>query len=643
MRTCGVILAAVLIAMAPVSCGSTDAPEDGVAAVSPPVEVALFCAPPAKVTVDGAPAGTTPSFVCLSRGTHELTFARESFRVETRRLEVVADTAISVEVELAVEDVDREAALAELARVLETDREPLDAGPVAPRSGTGTAVTLVWPREDVRLSELTTYRIDVDESYEGDGSLVFREGGAVISSEAFRPAGPVTVGTIPAAVTESLRTDGEVEWGLTFPGDERRDVLTGFRAVQRPEVARRAEGLEEEGLFRIQPLLVQHLLLADALRTAGLSSEALQRYLAVAEVWPDSALALEGVVTSARRLGLEGSDLYAAARAAAEDPGDGLPAPLAGGPGLAVLLRESGPAVPVPAPEAGPASEVASVPRAPGTGVPTDRAALLSELRQTASDLEELSRRVKGEAEALSEAAGGVREAEVELEGELQRAEADLASDVEAARERLAERRERIGGITSEAAQASVSAGIRRAAALSKAASAVGKAEENVAEGEGLADPLSAAADALEALADVLGAEARDLETAARDSERARPALEGAEVSLVAAEKEFADAQASLRAAEDSLDAGRGEEAEAAREAMTMAHEALEKSRTDLQASEKRLREVRAEIKDALVTSGGRDPAAARKVAGTDREREAELRKLASRFRAAGRMGRGPR
>ncbi|MHC4470683.1 MAG: PEGA domain-containing protein [Planctomycetota bacterium] len=631
-------------------CGSTEDKKSDLEMETAPVEVTLFSAPSARVTVDGAPVGTTPGFVCLTPGTHELTFSREGFRTESRRVVIQANATVKVEVDLVASSPHAESAIAELARVMELEREPLDQAPLAKRGATEAGVTLVWPLGKIRVAALTTYRIDAGPRYKGDGFLVFRQGAATLHRSAFKPKGLVTIGEIPRAVLARAGVGGTIEWGVTFDRGG-SDVLATVEPVRIPAVAREMGRLAARGPFRAQAPLLQHVLLTDVLRTHGLFCEALQRYLAIAQSWPESGLPMKGLMTSARKLGLTRSPLYgAAAHRVSGSPGAGLPAPLTGGPDLAALLGE---AATVPAPgDAEPPEDTAEPEEV------TDRAALEADLRRTASGIERLSRESRELAEKTAATAEKAKRAEAEYvaarqalaraTGEVKKAEgAGDAAALDAARKglteaekamkearaALAEVQKDTRGLTSEAVEAAAAAEQRRAAELSRTAAQINRAADSVGAAASIPAPMTEAADALLGLADWLDAEARSMEDGAARAEAAKAEREKAKKAVKAAQDAFAKAEAALREAEDAvLAAEESEEKKAARVSMEKAHGRLEEARKELRRSGEQASGSRRDFYEALKASGGLPPGDAREAAAAARRRAKELRQKADQL-----------
>ena len=109
---------------------------------------------------------------------------------------------------------------------------------------------------DVRRNGLSTYRIEVDASYDYDGYIVFRDGKNILFREKFEPETTVTERSIPAEVMEYAKAGKKFQWGLEFgqegPQEERHDQGQAALQVARAEVRPRP-GEEPRPQGRPQP------------------------------------------------------------------------------------------------------------------------------------------------------------------------------------------------------------------------------------------------------------------------------------------------------------------------------------------------------------------------------------------------------
>lgn len=309
----GSALAAVL-ALGLAACGAQGSKDAGPATVqntnTEAVSVSFDCVPPAKVWVDGVEKGATPTEIALVPGAYEVTFQRPGFAPDSQRVTVSAPT--TVEGSLALLREGDSEALAALAASLDVDIETLGDVPVHRGSSEHLAV-LYWPREDVRMEGLSTFRVDVGDDYAGDGVLRFVSKGDTLYEEPFDPANATTIAEIPQQVLDALKVNSKVKWGIFFEDKRKSDVTAEFKVVRKDKVAKQLEKLLSSKHFRRQDPVVQSMMQAEILLNNQLYTEALQFYLGALQTWPQSTQPYHGIVKSAMRMDLKETPVYATA------------------------------------------------------------------------------------------------------------------------------------------------------------------------------------------------------------------------------------------------------------------------------------------------------------------------------------------
>ena len=253
-------------------------------------------------------------------------------------------------------------------------------------------VSLLYPRNDVRKEGLSSLRIDVTPSYDGQGWLEFHKGKNVLVRQRFEPDTLSTTMPMPASVVRALKTGETVTWGIYFE-DGRKPVTTQFEVVSKPAAAKKLAELAADKRLARQPSILRLQLEAEALQNYRLYSEALTKLLEGRSADKDSSLPYNGIVSCLRRLDLEDTALYSesaarvtkqisglragasvasvpTARPAVTKPG-AMSAPTAAAPARKITTPS---ATPNPTPPAGPTepSDTNPVPVADG-GSPANR------------------------------------------------------------------------------------------------------------------------------------------------------------------------------------------------------------------------------------------------------------------------------
>ncbi|MDJ0974552.1 MAG: hypothetical protein QNJ98_08850 [Planctomycetota bacterium] len=209
--------------------------------------------------------------------------------------------------------VAKEGSLEDLQKVAAAlDLEISDVGEIEVHRGSGDDdVTIYWPQENVTKEGLQTFRIDVGDEYEDDGTLEFRIGKKVLYSEPFAPEDTVTVAAIPQSVLDALKRGKTVKWGVFYEGRKKRDsVSRTFKLVDGKKASKRLKKMEGSKHFQRQIPLTRELLRTQVLEDHRLYSEALVQYLGILQVWPDSIQPFRGIVMCCRRMDLKETPLF---------------------------------------------------------------------------------------------------------------------------------------------------------------------------------------------------------------------------------------------------------------------------------------------------------------------------------------------
>jgi len=203
----------------------------------------IVCFPVAQVSVDGAADVETPLELRLPPGSHELVFRQEGFGPRSVALRLVAGETRTMETALIAADPEDPEALRRIAKELGIALEMFEAAARIRGGPDGAPLQVLYPRGDVRLADLGTWRIDVpDDRFEVDGHVEFRRDGEMLARVPFAADYTWTIGEVPAALTRELREGDTVEWGY-FP-KRGRSVTAGFRVVRDP-LSERMRALEE--------------------------------------------------------------------------------------------------------------------------------------------------------------------------------------------------------------------------------------------------------------------------------------------------------------------------------------------------------------------------------------------------------------
>ena len=107
------------------------------------------------------------------------------------------------------------------------------------------AVQVLFPRGDLRFTDLDIYRVDVTSDFAGGGKLEFRVGKKTVFSQAFEPDKFETTAEIPHDVRAALKEGANVTWGIYTP--KGRAVTGKFKIVKESsKLQRRLDKLEKK-------------------------------------------------------------------------------------------------------------------------------------------------------------------------------------------------------------------------------------------------------------------------------------------------------------------------------------------------------------------------------------------------------------
>ncbi len=265
---------------------------------------------PATVWVDGAPAGRTPRTLVLPAGDHVISVRARGFAAFDSKVELAPDAVKFVVPDLSFAAQDDPVWLARVSRAARVGARGREAG--LSRDGTrGADLTLYWPRGDVRVGALSTYRIDVGHAYFGNGLLQFKVNGRLVHVEAFRAKPGVHVAEIPSSVRRILRPISRLTWGVHFLGSKRGlGVMSTVRVTDGDRLDRRLAALTASRSYQNASTRMQEAARIRKIVESGNWSEGLQRSLAVLGVWPDADTLLAPMLLACcRRLEMEDTKL----------------------------------------------------------------------------------------------------------------------------------------------------------------------------------------------------------------------------------------------------------------------------------------------------------------------------------------------
>ncbi len=212
--------------------------------------------PPAQVAVDGEERGETPLRLELPPGKHTLVLRTGGFSPQSREIELDAGQRRTLDLVLIAENPSDPEALAKLAKGFELAMANLDEMERHRGAGDDAGVLPLFPRGEVRLEDLHSYRIDVGPAFEAAGTLEWTVGGATVHSAPFDPEKLETVAEIPAEVKAALKRGSRASWGFV-PAGKGKKTVTEFEVVE-PDLDRRMEAIAKR-LKDQPPIVLQHM------------------------------------------------------------------------------------------------------------------------------------------------------------------------------------------------------------------------------------------------------------------------------------------------------------------------------------------------------------------------------------------------
>jgi len=277
--------------------------------------------PRAMAALDGENVGPTPLLDRpVAPGEHRVVVSKEGWKSEERRFEIRSGDPHNVFVVLIPDDGDSEVVVRDAAGEFGIEYRELGEEPARLRSAAGgPALQVLFPREDVRLADLTRWAVETNDLRKTfTGRIEFRRGDEVLFAEDYPDAKLITEGAIPARVREALAVGDVLTWG--FYPVEGRAIVVECRVVEDILADRFAE--IDARLAEMPVVLVRHLR-ALLLLDAGLYTGALLESRRAAEARPDSIRgwavqkrALEEMGVRSGRLTGDLINGYVAARAA---------------------------------------------------------------------------------------------------------------------------------------------------------------------------------------------------------------------------------------------------------------------------------------------------------------------------------------
>lgn len=170
----------------------------------------------------------------------------EGFLEWAEGIETSPDQVIKFDIMLEPKDPSDPKLIAQLARRSQIDfpSEGMEAPEFQRGSGGGADLSVLFPRGKVRLEDVKQWRVDITDSFNGEGKLIFLRKGESLGEMAFpEPQTFQTSGEIPAAVLDALRPGDKVTWGYQS-ADGKRIQQTTFEVVA-PDIAGRLAAIEQ--------------------------------------------------------------------------------------------------------------------------------------------------------------------------------------------------------------------------------------------------------------------------------------------------------------------------------------------------------------------------------------------------------------
>jgi hypothetical protein len=302
-------VACLLAGLAVVGCRQTEPHADAAAASG---TLRIDALPQAEVVIDGEVAGTTPFARDLPAGDHEIVLRATGFNDHEESVVLIGGGIADIDRVLVAADPGDPEAIAKLAEGFDIGEISAFEPPVRHRGAPDTEFAVpLYPRGNVRLADLSEFRIDVGEDFDEEGKLVFRRRSNVMFETKFDPEGRSIVAPVPEDVVSALKSGAIVTWGF-YPA-EGKPTTAKFRVVREDtRLAKRLKSMEERMAGHPEITLAQmraQLYLNKKLYTAAYLEA--RKALALSEgdeVPPTQALAV--MQSAAQRMNLRRTPLW---------------------------------------------------------------------------------------------------------------------------------------------------------------------------------------------------------------------------------------------------------------------------------------------------------------------------------------------
>ncbi len=267
--------------------------------------LSITSSPDGEALVDGKVVGTTPiENLAAEPGERAITIRRKGFTEWTQTVSVGPGDTSAVAANLVIADPTDPEALAAMAASLEIEPVEVEAEETLRSAGAKKAVIPVFPRGDMRTSDLDQFRIDVTEEFEPSGKLEFRIGKKVVHSEVFDPESFATTRPFPDTVVAAMTPGKTVTWGY-YP-EKGKPVVTKFKIQKRNrQLERRLEKLEKR--MEGQSELVRDQMMAQLWLNKRLYYAAYRGAASVVNRAEHAPQSLTIMQCALRRMKLEGS------------------------------------------------------------------------------------------------------------------------------------------------------------------------------------------------------------------------------------------------------------------------------------------------------------------------------------------------
>ncbi|MDJ0521900.1 MAG: PEGA domain-containing protein, partial [Planctomycetota bacterium] len=222
--------------------------------------------PPAEVWVDGTSVGMAPLETTVAAGTIVVDVRLGGFVEHRAEVTLGPGAEVSERYVLRAADVEDREVLQMLADAHELWVEPLPE-PATDRGDAATSpAQLVYPRGELRASDLAEFRIDFGADAPPKGWVRFAKGGKPFYEKTFEtPDTGVLIRSLPADVQTNLKAGDKVTWGY-YP--EEGEAVTGTFDVVDKDVSAVVAAMKK-GLAGQPPAVVSQLV-AQVYSDAGL-------------------------------------------------------------------------------------------------------------------------------------------------------------------------------------------------------------------------------------------------------------------------------------------------------------------------------------------------------------------------------------